>query len=48
MARMFGVGTIKVWRMRCENHVICMAEMRIIYEILVGKPEGKKEITWKT
>jgi hypothetical protein len=28
-------------------HVVCMREMRNGYKILVRKPEGKKETTWK-
>jgi hypothetical protein len=26
------------------GHVICMEEIRNVYEILVGKPEGKRSL----
>jgi hypothetical protein len=35
------VWVIKSRRMRREGHVACMGEMRGIYRVLVGKPEGK-------
>jgi hypothetical protein len=31
-----------------DGHVSLMGEMRISYNILAGKHEGKKETTWKT
>jgi hypothetical protein len=35
---------IKSRRMRWVGHVACMGEMRNAYEILVGKPEGKRSL----
>ena len=32
---------IKSRRMRRKEHVACMGEMRGVYRVLVGKPEGK-------
>jgi hypothetical protein len=34
--------------MRWAGHVACMGEERNVYRVLMGKPEGKKETTWKT
>jgi hypothetical protein len=36
------VRVIKSRRMRWVSHVACVGEMRNIYKILIGKPEGKK------
>jgi len=33
---------IKWRRMRWAGHVACMGENRVIYRVLVGKPEGKR------
>jgi len=30
--------------MRWAGHVACMGEMRSVYKILVGKPEGKRPL----
>jgi hypothetical protein len=38
------VHMIKLRRMRCVGHVTCMGEMRKAYNILVGKPEGKRPL----
>jgi hypothetical protein len=43
---------IKTTTMRWAGYVTCMGEMRNAYNILVGKPEGKKPLrryrhTWK-
>jgi hypothetical protein len=35
------IRMIKSRRVRWENHVACMKEMKSVYEILVGKPEWK-------
>jgi len=35
---------IKSRRMRWRGHVVCMADRRGIYRILVGKPEGKRPL----
>jgi len=35
------VRVIKLRRMRWTGHVACMREMRVVYRVLVGKPEGK-------
>ena len=35
------VRVIKSKRMRREGNVACMGEMRGVYRVLVGKPEGK-------
>jgi hypothetical protein len=35
---------IKSTRMKCAGHVACMEEMRNAYNILVGKPEGKRPL----
>jgi hypothetical protein len=34
-------------RMRCAGHVVRVGEKRKVYEVLVGKLEGKR-VTWKT
>ena len=33
---------IKSRRIRCTGHVARMGEMRSVYRVLVGKPEGKR------
>jgi hypothetical protein len=41
------IRVIKSMRVRCARHVACMVEMRNEYDILVGKPEGKRaRKTW--
>jgi len=35
------VRVIKWRRMRWVGHVACMGEERVVYSVLVGKPEGK-------
>jgi hypothetical protein len=37
----FNIGVIKS-RIRWEGHVARTGEMRNVYSILVGKPEGKR------
>jgi hypothetical protein len=36
------IRVIKLRRMKWAVHVACMGEMRKAYNILVGKPEGKR------
>jgi hypothetical protein len=36
------IRKIKSKRMRWVGHVACMEEVRKLYKVLVGKPEGKK------
>jgi hypothetical protein len=36
---------IKWSRMRLAGHVACMGERRGLYRVLVGKPEGKRQLT---
>jgi hypothetical protein len=38
------VRVIKSRRMRWAGNVACMGEMRNAYNILVGKPEGKRPL----
>ena len=38
------VRVIRSRRMRREGHVACMREMRGVYRVLVGKPEGKRPL----
>jgi hypothetical protein len=38
------IRQIKSRRMRWEEHVACMGEMRNAYNILVGKSEGKNPL----
>jgi hypothetical protein len=38
------VGVLKSRRMRWAGHVACMGEIRNTYNILVGKPEGKRPL----
>jgi len=33
---------IKSRRMRWAGHVACMGEERVVYRVLVGKPEGRR------
>jgi hypothetical protein len=42
------VGVIKSRRMRWAGYVARMGERRGIFRVLVGKPEGERETTWKT
>jgi hypothetical protein len=35
------VRVVKSRRMRWTGHVACMGEERVVYRVLVGKPEGK-------
>jgi hypothetical protein len=34
--------------MRWAGHVARMGEERKVYKVLVRKPEGKRQTTWKT
>jgi len=38
------VRVIKSRRMRCVGHVARMGERRGVYSVLVGKPEGKRQL----
>jgi hypothetical protein len=38
------VGVIKARRMRWAGHVACMEEVRGAYNILVGRPEGRRPL----
>jgi hypothetical protein len=38
------ITVIKVTNMRWAGHAIRMAEMRSVYKIVVGKPEGKRPL----
>jgi hypothetical protein len=38
------IQVITPMRIRVTGHVACMGEMRNSYEILVGKPEGKRPL----
>jgi len=38
------IRVIKLRRMSCEDNVPRMEEMRNAYNILVGKPEGKRPL----
>ena len=38
------VRVIKSRRMRCTGHVARMGERRVVYRVLVGKPEGKRPL----
>jgi hypothetical protein len=42
------IRQIKSRRMRWVGHMVCMGEERNVYRVLMGKPEGKRETTWKT
>jgi len=38
------IRQIKSRRMRWAGHVACMGEERKVYEVLMGKPEGKRPL----
>ena len=38
------VRVIKWRRMRWAGHVVCMGEERGVYRVLVGKPEGRRQL----
>ena len=38
------VRVIKSRRMRWAGHVACTGERRVVYRVLVGKPEGKRPL----
>jgi hypothetical protein len=38
------VRVIKSGRMRWAEHVVRMGEERVVYRVLVGKPEGKRPL----
>ena len=38
------VRVIKSRRMRWAGHVACMGKRRGVYRVLVGKPEGKRQL----
>jgi hypothetical protein len=38
------IRAIKSKRMRWVGNVVCIEEMRNVYNILVGKPEGKRPL----
>jgi hypothetical protein len=38
------VRVIKSRRMRCEGHVVCMGEVRVVYRVLAGRPKGKRPL----
>jgi hypothetical protein len=38
------VWVIKSRRMRLVGHVVCMEEGKVVYRVLVGKPEGKSPL----
>ena len=38
------VRMIKSRRIRWAGHVACMGEERVVYRVLVGKPEGKRPL----
>ena len=38
------VRVIKSRRMRCAGHMARMGEERVVYRVLVGKPEGKRPL----
>ena len=38
------VRVIKSRRMRWAGHVACMGEERVVYRVLVGKPEGRRPL----
>jgi hypothetical protein len=35
---------IKSRKMRWEGHVVCIGEIRNMYKILIGKPEGERAV----
>jgi hypothetical protein len=38
------VVLLRPWRMRWAGHVVRMGENRNAYRIMVGKPEGKRQL----
>jgi hypothetical protein len=38
------VRVIKSRRMRWMGHVACTGEGRVVYRVLVGRPEGKRDL----
>jgi hypothetical protein len=38
------IRMMKLGRMRWADHVACMGEMRNAYRVLVGKPEGRRQL----
>jgi hypothetical protein len=38
------IRMIKSRKMRWRGHVVCMGDMRNVYKILDGKPEGKRRL----
>jgi hypothetical protein len=38
------IRQMKSWRMRWAGHVARMGQERIMYKVLVGKPEGKRPL----
>jgi hypothetical protein len=38
------VRVVKSRRMRWAGHVACMVEERVVHRMLVGKPEGKRQL----
>jgi hypothetical protein len=38
------IRVIKSRRMRWAGHVACMGEGRVVYRVLVGRPEGKRPL----
>jgi hypothetical protein len=38
------ISVIKSGKMRWAGHVACMGESRGAYRVLVGKPEGKRQL----
>jgi hypothetical protein len=40
----FHITVIKLRRMRWAGHVTSIGEMRNVYKILIGKPEGKRPL----
>jgi len=38
------VSVIKLRRMRWSGHVVHIEEKRVVYRVLVGKPEGKRPV----
>ena len=38
------VRVIKSRRMKCAGHVACMGEVRGVYRVLMGKPEGRRPL----
>jgi len=38
------ISVIKTRRIRWVGHALCMGESRVVYGVLVGKPQGKKPL----